>query len=406
MSNLPPVGTLIKIVQSKNRLFPIDQSGHEVAGVPGKIIRRAWDDNTALKLVRTGRGREWKPVPIEEFEGESDQHNIIKRTHTVNIDQVNSAAIEVPDEHEKIVEFINSSYQLKPKLFKIDEVRWKFAIRSVIRGDNLLIQGDSGFGKTLLANILAQVFGRPFYYFNLGATQDARSTLIGNTHFSKDKGTYVAEALFVKAIQTPNAIILLDEVSRAHEDAHNILMTVLDKKQRYLRIDERPDTPTIKVADGVTFIGTANVGSEYTATRVIDRAFLDRCSVLVMPHLTKEQEVELLSELFPTLDPYDVNAIASIAAATREEVKTDNPRIDTVISTRVTTEMAALMYDGFSLTEVAEIKIYPFYSDAGGTESPQTYMRQLVQKYVKEEGSNRVDPFKGNDPNNGKAAPF
>ena len=43
-------------------------------------------------------------------------------------------------------------------------------------------------------------------------------------------------------------------------------------------IDEHDDSPTILVARGVSFIATANIGMEYTATRVIDRAILDRFS--------------------------------------------------------------------------------------------------------------------------------
>jgi hypothetical protein len=44
--------------------------------------------------------------------------------------------------------------------------------------------------------------------------------------------------------------------------------------------------------------------------------------------------------------------------------------------------MAGLIYDGFTLTEAAEVCIYPFFSDAGGADSERTYMRQLVQKYI------------------------
>jgi len=51
---------------------------------------------------------------------------------------------------------------------------------------------------------------RPDFYFNMGGTQDPRATLVGNVHFDKAKGTYFSESLFVKAIQTPNAVILLD----------------------------------------------------------------------------------------------------------------------------------------------------------------------------------------------------
>ena len=56
-----------------------------------------------------------------------------------------------------------------------------------------------------------------------------RATLIGNTHLDKEKGTYFSEALFVKAIQTENAVILLDELT-GPSDAWNIWMTVLDPR--------------------------------------------------------------------------------------------------------------------------------------------------------------------------------
>ena len=256
-------------------------------------------------------------------------------------------------------------------------------MRSVLRGKNIMMTGPSGCGKTLAAQSVAQVLdGRQFFYFNLGATQDPRSTLIGNTHYSKDRGTFVAEALFVKAIQTPNAIILIDELTRGHADAWNILMTVLDENQRYLRIDEMPDTPTIKVAKGVTFIATANIGSEYTATRVLDRAILDRfASIVEMEPLNLMDEIELLKMTYPTVDSGALSAIAGIACHTRDQMKSEDPKVTTSISSRITVEMAGLLNDGFNLAEAAEACIYPFFSSAGGNDSERTYMKQLVQKF-------------------------
>jgi MoxR-like ATPase len=262
-------------------------------------------------------------------------------------------------------------------------------MRSVVRGKNIMMTGPSGCGKTLAVQSVAKALdGRPYFYFNLGATTDPRSTLIGNTHFSKDKGTFVADALFVQAIQTENAIILMDELTRANPDAWNILITVLDENQRYLRIDERPDTPTIKVANGVTFIATANIGAEYTATRVLDRAMLDRFSAIVeMEPLSMDDESSLISMKFPTLPTDIVTAIAEIANTTRTQVKSDDPKVTTSISSRMTVEMAGLIFDGFSLEDAAEVCIYPFFSDAGGIDSERTFMRQLVQKYTAVEGS-------------------
>jgi nitric oxide reductase NorQ protein len=245
-----------------------------------------------------------------------------------------------------------------------------------------MMTGPAGCGKTMAAKSIVNALDRPDFYFNLGATQDPRATLIGNTHFSKEEGTYFSEALFVKAIQTENAVILLDELSRAHPEAHNILMTVLDEGQRYLRLDEKDGAPTIKVAPGVTFIATANIGNEYTATRVLDRALLDRFTIIEMETLDADDERSLLSYLYPQLDSSAIFNISEVVAATRTEMKTETPRISTHVSTRASVEMAGLLYDGFNLEEAAEVMIYPQYDSAGGLDSERTFVKQLVQKYA------------------------
>jgi hypothetical protein len=159
-------------------------------------------------------------------------------------------------------------------------------------------------------------------------------------------------------------------------------MTVLDENQRYLRIDEMPDTPTIKVAKGVTFIATANIGAEYTATRVLDRAMLDRfASVVEMEPLNRDEELGLLAMTYPDVTYENLVAIAEVAAHTRQQVKSEDPKVTTSISSRMTVEMAGLLNDGFTLAEAAEACVYPFFSSAGGNDSERTYMRQLVQKY-------------------------
>ncbi len=160
--------------------------------------------------------------------------------------------------------YLDTCVNLRPSSLIMDDLKWKYMVRSAIRGKNILLLGPTGCGKTLAAQTVAKAIGREdnFFYFNLGATQDARSALIGNTHFDKKTGTLFKESSFIKAIRTPNAIILLDEISRSHHDGVNILMTVLDDLQRYLRLDEKDDCEVVKVAEGVTFIASADKGYE------------------------------------------------------------------------------------------------------------------------------------------------
>ena len=122
-----------------------------------------------------------------------------------------------PIEGTKVTKLINDFKHVKPpKDFFIDDLKWKFLLRNIIKGKNIMMTGPSGCGKTDATFKATSALDREVIYFNLGATQDPRSTLIGNTHYKKDTGTYFSESLFVSAIQKENTVILLDELSRAH----------------------------------------------------------------------------------------------------------------------------------------------------------------------------------------------
>ena len=373
---------VIQVGRTFAMLTTQNQPVTKVAGVSKQTMKKAMDEGKAIQgyVGKTGK-LTYKMVEMDEF----------KKVANVIEDTACDSVSEAFETHDALKEFIHTKGKdLKPNGLFIEELKWKYLLRSAVRGKNILMTGPTGCGKTLAAQSLVKSLKRPDYYFNLGATQDARATLIGNTHFNKEKGTFFSESAFVKAIKTPNAIILLDELSRAHPEAANILMTVLDAGQRYLRLDEAEGSPIIKVASGVTFIATANVGGEYTATRVMDRALMDRFVQIEMDLLDKEGELALLKFKFPEADEYSLNALAEIADTTRQLIKTDASKISTIVSTRVNVEAAGLIYDGFTLFEAANIAILPYFSNDGGLDSERVFMTQLLQKYIKSDDESKL----------------
>ena len=370
----------LKDIQGKKFQWPSsDRSINNATFIRNeRLCDAALKNNNSVKVRQVEDQLLYGTAPIDNYTGSDaivTDFPLLTETQIVE-------KVEVDADQAVMMNFIhNDSFKLKPKQLIVNELKWKYLMRSCMRGKNIMMTGAAGCGKTMAAKSIVTALDRPDFYFNLGATQDPRATLIGNTHFNKEDGTYFSEALFVKAIQTPNAVILLDEMSRAHPDAANILMTVLDEGQRYLRLDEADGSPTVKVAEGVCFIATANIGNEYTATRVMDRALMDRFIVIEMDLLDKDQEFNLLKMMFPNVQTDLLDSIASIVHDTRKELKQENPRISTHISTRASVEMASLCYDGFNLLEAAEVTVYPQYDNAGGIDSERTFMKQIVQKY-------------------------
>jgi MoxR-like ATPase len=368
-----------KVEKFGNTFKLIDTQGNKVGanGVSTSTRKGAFGEGKALQAFVNKSGKKtFRKVDMSIY------NSLVVPMNTQNGGVQNENNFD----HQAIKDFIHqSSVSLKPQELVMTDLKWKYLIRSAVRAKNIMMTGPAGCGKTMAAKALVKGLDRPDFYFNLGATQDPRATLIGNTHFDQKKGTFFSESAFVKAIKTPNAVVLLDELSRAHPDAWNILMTVLDQGQRYLRLDEAEGSPIVKVAEGVTFIATANIGNEYTSTRVMDRAILDRFVTIEMDVLNDDQEFGLLQFMFPEVSEDTLKAIAEIAHHTRTQSMSDSGKVTSMISTRASVEMAGLVYDGFNLFEAAEISIFPFFSNDGGVDSERTYIKQLVQKYVKDE---------------------
>ena len=151
-------------------------------------------------------------------------------------------------------------------MFIIDDTK-KEMLKSLVRnGQNVLITGATGSGKTTFCNEVGTEMGMDVSIINCGSTQDARSALLG--YFTLEDGNTIwTDSDFIKAIQKPNSLIVLDELSRASDDAYNIIFPLLDFRRSITIEEKNGESRSVNVADGVRFVATANVGYLYGKCR-------------------------------------------------------------------------------------------------------------------------------------------
>ncbi|HET9595951.1 MAG TPA: ATP-dependent Clp protease ATP-binding subunit ClpA [Anaeromyxobacteraceae bacterium] len=93
---------------------------------------------------------------------------------------------------------------------------------------NFLFSGPTGVGKTELAKQLARILGVEFLRFDMTEYQEKHtvSRLIGAPpgYVGFDQGGLLTDAIR----KTPYAVLLLDEIEKAHPDIYNILLQVMD----------------------------------------------------------------------------------------------------------------------------------------------------------------------------------
>tara|TARA_R110002012_G_scaffold313697_1_gene525485 strand:+ start:2406 stop:3221 length:816 start_codon:yes stop_codon:yes gene_type:complete len=218
-------------------------------------------------------------------------------------------------------------------------------------GKNVLLTGGTGCGKTTFAMELANELNLEPVVINCGSTQDARSSLIG--YFTlQDGNTEFQEADLLKAIQRPNTMVILDELSRASDDALNILFPLLDFRAD-IRVEERNQDRMVKVADNVKFMATANVGLEYSATRSIDRALQDRFLCFNVPYLTSSKLSTYIKSLYGEAISRRIKPLCDIYEYSHKMVK--DSKINTAISTRMVLDVVPLFETGqFTMKQVVD----------------------------------------------------
>ncbi|MCX7655616.1 MAG: ATP-dependent Clp protease ATP-binding subunit ClpA [Treponemataceae bacterium] len=93
---------------------------------------------------------------------------------------------------------------------------------------NFLFVGPTGVGKTELARSLAEILGIALHRFDMSEYQEKHtvSRLIGSPpgYVGYEEGGLLTDAIR----KQPHAVLLLDEIEKAHPDIYNVLLQIMD----------------------------------------------------------------------------------------------------------------------------------------------------------------------------------
>lgn len=166
---------------------------------------------------------------------------------------------------------------------------------------SLLFVGPTGVGKTELCNVLSRELGIGLVRFDMSEYTERHTVakLIGSPagYVGYEDGGLLTDAIR----KTPNCVLLLDEIEKAHSDIYNILLQVMD----YAKLtDNRGNKADFK---NVILVMTSNAGAQYASMSGMGFASKVSRGEAMLSTVKKTFKPEFLNRLSGTIAFHDMD---------------------------------------------------------------------------------------------------
>jgi MoxR-like ATPase len=198
----------------------------------------------------------------------------------------------------------------------------KLAVNAAITlGRPLLVKGEPGTGKTMLAEEVARALGKPIFQWHIKSTTKAQQGLYEYDAVSRlrdsqlgdgrvgDIANYILPGVLWQAFESPEqAVVLVDEIDKADIEFPNDLLRELDRMEFYVYETRQ----TIRARHRPIIFITSNNEKE------LPDAFLRRCFFHYIRFPGKETMQAIVDVHFPGIKKRLVQAALEVFFGIRE----------------------------------------------------------------------------------------
>ena len=207
---------------------------------------------------------------------------------------------------------------------------------------SLLFVGPTGVGKTEVARVLAKELGIELIRFDMSeyTEKHAVAKLIGSPagYVGYEDGGLLTDAIR----KSPNAVLLLDEIEKAHQDIYNILLQVMD----YARLTDNKG----RKADfrNVVLIMTSNAGAQFASASIGFNNSVSRGEAM-MKQVKKTFKPEFLNRLSGAVVFHDMDKQMATLILQKKLRELDAKLVAKQVKMTLTTEaFDHLLKEGFT----------------------------------------------------------